>query len=165
MSHHTNNSSEPSEYDWTAGIEAMVLTMSALLKDDTCFQRYLYECAIAEEKKGAPLEVEELKAICEKSKDDLERELGVECICRDCWARLQMDGVVDQESKNKEVRKMEVEDKEANGKLGEISNTVAGGAAVSSRGAANEVTDSSTGDNMHSNLSTPNGTSEKNLTK
>ncbi|TGO47612.1 hypothetical protein BCON_0270g00090 [Botryotinia convoluta] len=80
MSNHAKNASEPWEYDWTAGIEAMILAMSASLKDDTRFQRYLYESEIAEEKKGAPLEIEEMKAICQKSKDDLEYQLGVACI-------------------------------------------------------------------------------------
>ncbi|THV46821.1 hypothetical protein BGAL_0357g00070 [Botrytis galanthina] len=124
MSHHANDANEPWEYDWTAGVEAIILAISASLKDDTRFQRYLYESRIAEEKKGAPLEIEEMKAICQKSKDDLEHELGVECICQDCWARLQMKGAANKEFKNAKVKETKVENKEANKKAGECGSVI-----------------------------------------
>ncbi|KAF7919090.1 uncharacterized protein EAE98_009410 [Botrytis deweyae] len=166
MSNHANDASEPWDYDSTAVIEAMILAMSASLKDDIRFQRFLYESEIAKEKKGAPLEIEEMKAICQKSKDDLEHELGVECICQDCWARLQMKGAVDKEFKNAEVKEMKVENKEAN-KMGEGGigfNTVAGGATVSTEGPANEATNLPIGNNIHSDPTTSNGTLERNVT-
>ncbi|TGO76843.1 hypothetical protein BELL_0134g00150 [Botrytis elliptica] len=162
MSNHANDASEPWDYDWTAVIEAMILAMSASLKDDIRFQRFLYESEIAREEKGAPLEIEEMKAICQKSKDDLEHELGVECICQDCWARLQMKGAVDKEFKNNEVKGTKVENKEAN-KVGE-GGIVAGGATVSTEGPANEATNLPIGNNIHSDPTTSNGTLERNVT-
>ncbi|KAF7893613.1 uncharacterized protein EAF02_001151 [Botrytis sinoallii] len=167
MPNHANDASEPWDYDWTAVIEAMILAMSASLKDDIRFQRFLYESELAKEKKGAPLENEEMKAICQKSKDDLEHELGVECICQDCWTRLQMRGAVDKEFKNAEVKETKVENKEAN-KVGEEGidgfNTVAGGATVSCEGPANEATNLPIGTNIHSDSTTSNGTLERNVT-
>lgn len=164
MSHHANDATEPWNYDWTASLEAIILAIPASLKDDTRFQRYLYESKIAEEKKGALLEIEEMKAICQKSKDDLEHELGVECICQDCWARLQMRGAVNKEFKNAEVKETKVENKEANRKVGETFNTIAAGeAAVSFRQTPSEVTDSLIEDNIRSQLTTSNGAKEKPL--
>ncbi|TGO58918.1 hypothetical protein BOTNAR_0172g00030 [Botryotinia narcissicola] len=112
MSHNANDASEPLEYDWRAGLEARIFAIYASFKDDTRFQRYLDKFEIAKEKKGAPLENEKMKAISQESKDDLEHELGVECICQDCWARLQMEMAVDKGSKNAEVRETKNENKE-----------------------------------------------------
>ncbi|KAM0123702.1 hypothetical protein ACHAP3_010915 [Botrytis cinerea] len=156
MSHHANEATEPWDYDWTAGLEAIILAISASLKDDTRFERYLYESRIAEEKKGAPLEIEEMKAILQKSKDDLEHELGVERI-------------LNKEFKNAGFKEMKVENKEANKKAGEWGsgeiNTIASGAMVSSKGAANEVTNLLIGNNIHSDPMTSNATKEDNFTE
>ncbi|TGO40074.1 hypothetical protein BHYA_0042g00050 [Botrytis hyacinthi] len=126
MSHHASDPSEPWDYAWTAGLEAIILTIFALLKYETRFQKYLCE------------KIEEMKATCQKSKDDLEHELGVECICQDCWPILQIKGAVDNEFKNVECRETRVENKEVNRKVGKWGsggiNTVAGGATVSSKG-------------------------------
>ncbi|KAF5871587.1 uncharacterized protein Bfra_008107 [Botrytis fragariae] len=65
------------------------------------------------------MKIEEMKTICQKSKDNLEHELGVECIYQDCWTRLQMKGAADNEFKNAEIEETEVEIKEANRKMGE----------------------------------------------
>ncbi|KAF7883180.1 uncharacterized protein EAF01_011689 [Botrytis porri] len=169
MSHHAHDASEPWEYDWAVGLEAMIFAMSASLKDNSRFKKYLYESEIAGEKKGAPLQIEKTKAICQKSKDDLEHELGVECICQGCWAILQMKGAADKNFKNAEVKETKVENKKANRKLGEVGrggfNTIIGGSTVSSKGAANEVTNSPSGHNIHSDLTTSNGTNEENFTK
>lgn len=169
MSHHANDATEPWDYDWTAGLEAIIPAISASLKDDTRFERYLYESRIAEEKKGAPLEIEEMKAIRQKSKDDLEHELGVERIRQDCWARLQIWGTVNKEFKNAGFKEMKVENKEANKKAGEWGsgeiNTIASGAMVSSKGAANEVTNLLIGNNIHSDPMTSNATKEDNFTE
>ncbi|KAM0168313.1 hypothetical protein ACHAPF_011112 [Botrytis cinerea] len=156
MSHHANDATEPWDYDWTAGLEAIIPAISASLKDDTRFERYLYESRIAEEKKGAPLEIEEMKAIRQKSKDDLEHELGVERI-------------LNKEFKNAGFKEMKVENKEANKKAGEWGsgeiNTIASGAMVSSKGAANEVTNLLIGNNIHSDPMTSNVTKEDNFTE
>ncbi|CCD49436.1 hypothetical protein BofuT4_uP028060.1 [Botrytis cinerea T4] len=64
---------------------------------------------------------------------------------------------------------MKVENKEANKKAGEWGsgeiNTIASGAMVSSKGAANEVTNLLIGNNIHSDPMTSNVTKEDNFTE
>ena len=76
---------------------------------------------------------------------------------------------MNKEFKNAGFKEMKVENKEANKKAGEWGsgeiNTIASGAMVSSKGAANEVTNLLIGNNIHSDPMTSNATKEDNFTE